>query len=159
MNSVACRGIDHIHNNRSIGALQVGEVVVEELIAECFAVGSVEVVRSSLNGNQLTGGEDVVIVVHLRHNFCGNMQAGLGAVAARQVEVGMPSDAHGLRFLADIFRGNRGFNAVVLQGDDDGQVGFRKPVSAEIAGVDGTCNGGAIGADLNFVRLPSRISP
>ena len=57
-------------------------------------------------GLGFAGGEDVVVVVDERARLAGDQQFRLFAIAAWNVEVRMPADAHGERFGAGVLGGD-----------------------------------------------------
>src|SRR5450631_2773856 len=100
------------------------EVVVKELVAEGLAVGGIEVVWGAFDGEQFSGWEDVVVVIDLGYDLGGDVKANLFAIAAGEVEVGMPANGHRLGLFADVFGGNGGVDRITGQCDNDGHVGL-----------------------------------
>ena len=78
---VGC-GVGDSHCDWATFGSEVTEVVVEELAAEGFAAGSLEIILGAGYGDDFAGGEDVVVVVDLGHGAGGYMEAGLGAISA-----------------------------------------------------------------------------
>jgi hypothetical protein len=122
VDAVGCRRVCHIHNDLALGALEMGEIVVEKLVVKRLSGWRVEVIGSSFDWDQLAGGEDVVVIVDLRIDVSRDVQMRLLTVSAGEIEVGVPSNAHRFRVVAHILGGDGCLEAVLFEADDDGQV-------------------------------------
>jgi hypothetical protein len=132
------------HRHHATAALQMAEVVVEELAAERLAIGCLKVIGRTGDGHDFAGGEDVVVIVHFGEGAAGDVQANLFAVSAGQVEVRVPGDGYRFGLAADVVGNDRGVDAVRRQCDLDDQVGFGEPVSVKVAAMDDTGDTAAV---------------
>ena len=135
----AARGVDDLGGGLALSrALEVDEAIVEVEIPHLPAARHRKVVRGPPDGHHLAGRQHLVIVVDRGAAAGRDVEAGLLAPAARQVEVGVPADPHREDFVAHVANIDRDHpegEGVAPQHVLPPDLRSKGPAAAEVAGV------------------------